>query len=86
MHEFINICPFNKKQRDEYIKQSVVAFKRLKDKITDFETFETPQEYIEALEQQESLRELAQVPSNLSLILAILPKIKAELNKNNQSS
>jgi hypothetical protein len=38
------------------------------------------------LEQQESLRELAQVPSNLSIVLTILPKIKTELNKNNQSS
>ncbi len=62
------------------------VFRRLNSKITDFETFETAQEYIEVLEQQESLKELAQLPSTLSLILAILPKIKTELNKNNQSS
>ncbi len=62
------------------------VFKRLKGKITDFEIFDTAKEYIEVLELQESLRELAQVPSTLSLILTILPKIKAELNKNNQSS
>jgi hypothetical protein len=47
------------------------------------ETFDTAQDYTEVLEQQQSLEELAQVPSTLSLILAILPKIKAELNKNN---
>jgi hypothetical protein len=64
----------------------VEVFKRLKGKITDFEIFDTAKEYIEVLELQESLRELAQVPSTLSLILTILPKIKAELNKNNQSS
>jgi hypothetical protein len=64
----------------------VVVFKRLKDKITDFETFDTVQEYIEVLEQQQSLKELAQVPSTLSLVLSILPKIKTELKKNNQSS
>ncbi len=64
----------------------MVAFKRLKGKITDFETFDSAQEYIEVLEQQQSLKELAQVPSTLSLILAILPKIKTELDKNNQSS
>ncbi len=86
LHEVINICPFNKSQRDQYINKSVVVFKRLKGKITDFETFDTAQEYIEVLEQQQSLKELAQVPSTLSLILAILPKIKTELNKNNQSS
>jgi hypothetical protein len=84
VHEVINICPFNKKQRDEYISQSVAVFKRLKGKITDFETFDTAQEYIEVLEQQQSLKELAQVPSTLSLVLTILPKIKNELNKNNQ--
>jgi hypothetical protein len=50
-HEVINICPFNKKQRYEYIKKSVAVFKRLKGKITDFETFDTVQEYIEVLEQ-----------------------------------
>jgi hypothetical protein len=44
------------------------------------------QEYIEVLEQQQSLKELAQVPSTLSLILTILPNIKTELNKNNQLS
>jgi hypothetical protein len=64
----------------------VAVFKRLKDKITDFETFDTVQEYIEVLEQQQSLKELAQVPSTLSLILTILPNIKTELNKNNQLS
>jgi hypothetical protein len=64
----------------------VAVFKRLKDKITDFETFDTAQEYIEVLEQQQSLKELAQVPSTLSLVLSILPKIKTELKKNNQSS
>jgi hypothetical protein len=64
----------------------VAVLRRLKGKITDFETFDTAQEYIEVLEQQESLKELVQVPFTLSLILAILPKIKAELNKNNQSS
>ncbi len=86
-HEVINICPFNKsQQRDDYINKSVAVFRRLKDKITDFETFDTAQEYIEVLEQQHSLKELAQVPSTLSLILAILPKIKNELKKNNQSS
>jgi hypothetical protein len=57
----------------------VAVFKRLKDKITDFETFDTAQEYIEVLEQQESLKQLAQVPFTLSLILAILPKIKNEM-------
>ncbi len=62
------------------------VFKRLKGKITDFETFDTAQEYIEVLEQQQSLKQLAQVPFTLSLILAILPKIKTELDKNNQSS
>ncbi len=86
MHEVINVCPFNKSQRDQYINKSVAVFKRLKGKITDFETFDTAQEYIEVLEQQQSLKELAQVPSTLSLILAIIPKIKTELNKNNQSS
>ncbi len=64
----------------------MAVFKRLKDKITDFETFDTVQEYIEVLEQQQSLKELAQVPSTLSLILTILPNIKTELNKNNQLS
>ncbi len=64
----------------------MAVFKRLKGKITDFETFDTAQEYIEVLEQQQSLKQLAQVPFTLSLILAILPKIKTELNKNNQSS
>jgi hypothetical protein len=34
----------------------VEVFKRLKGKITDFETFDTVQEYIEVLEQQESLK------------------------------
>jgi hypothetical protein len=86
MHEVISVCPFNKQQRDEYINQSVAVFKRLKGKITDFETFDTAQEYIEVLEQQQSLKELAQVPFTLSLILAILPKIKTELNKNKLSS
>jgi hypothetical protein len=85
VHEVINICPFNKSQRDQYINKSLVAFKRLKGKITDFETFETAQEYIEVLDQQESLKELAQVPSTLSLVLTILPNIKTELKKNNQS-
>jgi hypothetical protein len=60
----------------------VAVSKRLKKKITDFETFNTAQQYIEVLEQQESLKELAHVPFTLSLILAILPKIKTELNKN----
>jgi hypothetical protein len=55
VHEVINICPFNKSQRDQYINQSVAVFKRLKGKITDFETFDTAQEYIEVLEQLESL-------------------------------
>ncbi len=85
MHEVINICPFNKSQRDEYIKNSVEVFNRLKDKITDFETFDTAQEYIEVLEQQESLKQLAQVPFTLLVVLTTLPKIKAELKKNNQS-
>ncbi len=62
----------------------MAVFKRLKGKITDFETFETAQEYIEVLEQQQSLKKLAQVPFTLSLILAILPKIKIELKENNQ--
>jgi hypothetical protein len=56
VHEVINICPLKKYQRDEYINKSVAVFKRLKGKITDFETFETAQEYIEVLEQQESLQ------------------------------
>ncbi len=64
----------------------MAVFKRLKGKLTDFETFDTAQEYIEVLEQHQSLKELAQVPSTLSFILTILPQIKAELNKNNQSS
>jgi hypothetical protein len=55
-HEVINICPSNKSQRDEYIKNSVEVFKRLKDKIIDFEIFDTAQEYIEVMEQQESLK------------------------------
>jgi hypothetical protein len=63
----------------------VAVFKRLKGKITDFENFDTAQEYIEVLEQQESLKQLAQVPSTLSLVLTILPKIKTELKKYNQS-
>jgi hypothetical protein len=33
----------------------VAFFKRIKGKITDFETFDTAQEYIEVLEQQQSL-------------------------------
>ncbi len=61
----------------------MAVFKRLKGKITDFEIFDTAQEYIEVLEQQDNLKKLAQVPSTLSLILAILPKIKTELKKNN---
>jgi hypothetical protein len=65
VHEVINIFPFNKLQRDQYINRSVAVFKRLKGKITDFETFDTAKEYIEVLEQQQSLKELAQVPSNL---------------------
>ncbi len=77
VHEVINICPFNKKQRDEYINNSVAVFARLKGKITDFETFDTAQDYIEVLEQQQSLKQLAQVPFTLSLILTILPKIKS---------
>jgi hypothetical protein len=60
--------------------------KRLKSKIIDFEIFDTVQEYIEVLEQQQNLKELAQVSFTLSLILAILPKIKTELKKNNQLS
>ncbi len=64
----------------------MIVFKRLKGKITDFETFYTAQEYIEVLEQQQSLKELAQSPSTLSLILAILPKIKTEINKKNNHS
>ncbi len=59
----------------------MAVFKRLKSKITDFDTFDTAREYIELLEQQQSLKELAQVPFTLSLILAILPKIKTELKK-----
>jgi hypothetical protein len=38
------------------------------------------------LEQQEILKELAQVPFTLSQILSILPKIKTELTKNSQLS
>ncbi len=79
VHEVINVCPFNKSQRDEYINKSVAVFKRLKGKITDFETFDTAQEYIEVLEQQQSLKELAQVPFTLSMVLAILPMIKNEM-------
>jgi hypothetical protein len=86
VHEVIKICPFNKSQRDQYINKSVAFFKILKDKITDFETFDTAQEYIEVLEQQQSLKELAQVPSTLSLVLSILPKIKNELKNNNNQS
>jgi hypothetical protein len=37
----------------------VAVFKRLKGKITEFKTFDTAQEYIEVLEQQQSLKELA---------------------------
>jgi hypothetical protein len=55
VHEVINICPFNKSQRDQYINKSVEVLKILKGKITDFETFGTAQEYIEVLELQESL-------------------------------
>ncbi len=43
------------------------------------------QEYIEVLEQQQSLKELAQVPFTLSLVLTILPKIITEIKKNNKS-
>jgi hypothetical protein len=50
VHEVINICPFNKQQRNEYINKLVAVFKRLKGKITDFEIFDTAQEYIEVLE------------------------------------
>jgi hypothetical protein len=57
----------------------VAVFKRLKCKITDFETLDTAQEYIEVLEQQQSLKQLTYVPSTLSLVLAILPKIKNEM-------
>ncbi len=64
----------------------MAVFKRLKGKINDFETFDTVKEYIKVLGQQQSLKELAQVPFTLSLVLAILPKIKNELKKNNQSS
>jgi hypothetical protein len=84
VHEAINICSFNKSQRDQYINNSVAVFRRLKGKITDFETFDTAQEYIEVLEQQHSLKQLAQVPSTLSLVLTIIPKIKTELKKNIQ--
>jgi hypothetical protein len=56
VHDVINICPFNKQQRDEYINNTLAVFRRVKDKITDFETFDTAQEYIEVLEQQESLK------------------------------
>jgi hypothetical protein len=63
----------------------VAVFQRLKGKIIDFETFETAKEYIKVLEKQQNLKELAQVPSTLSLVLTILPKIKTELNKNNKS-
>ncbi len=56
VHQVINIYPFNKSQRDQYINKSVAVLKRLKGKITDFETFETAQEYIEVLEQQQSLK------------------------------
>ncbi len=52
------------------------VFSKLKDKITDFETFDSAEEYIEVLEQQQSLKELAQEPFTLSIILAILPKLK----------
>jgi hypothetical protein len=45
-HEAINICSFNRKQRDEYINNSLAVFKRLEGKITDFKTFDTAQEYI----------------------------------------
>jgi hypothetical protein len=54
----------------------VEVFSKLKDKITDFETFDSAEEYIEVLEQQQSLKELAQEPFTLSIILAILPKLK----------
>jgi hypothetical protein len=49
-NEVINICPFNTEQRDLYISNSVAVFARLKDKIKDFDTFDTPQQYIEVLE------------------------------------
>jgi hypothetical protein len=55
----------------------VVAFKRLKGKIIEFETFDTAQDYIEVLEQQQSLQQLAQVPFTILLILTILLKIKS---------
>jgi hypothetical protein len=61
----------------------VAVFNRLKGKITDFETFDTAQEYIEVLEQKQSLKKLAQEPFTLSLILFILPKINIELKENN---
>jgi hypothetical protein len=50
VHEIINICPFNKSQRDEYINNAVAFFKTLKGKIAGLETFDTAQEYIEVLE------------------------------------
>ncbi len=36
VHEVINICSFNKSQRDEHINKSLAVFKKLKGKITDF--------------------------------------------------
>lgn len=80
-HEVISICPFNNHQRDLYIQNSVAAFKKLEGKLQVIDTFETAQQYIEVLEQQQSLKHLAQVPFTLSLILTILPKIKKELSK-----
>ncbi len=62
----------------------MAVFNRLKGKISNFETFDTAQEYIQVLEQQQSLKELAQVPFTLSLVLIILPEIKAELKKNHE--
>jgi hypothetical protein len=58
------------------VGNSVTVFKNLKNKITEFETFETAEEYLDFLDKQPGLKQLAQVPFTLSLLLTILPQLK----------
>jgi hypothetical protein len=51
-HEEINICPFDRNQRDLYVSNSLAVFAKMKDKMKDFDTFDTAKEYIELLEKE----------------------------------
>ena len=82
-HETIYICPFDKDQQHQYISNSVEIFKRLKQKLPDFKTFDTAEQYSEVLNKISSLNELAKVPFTLSLILAILPELSVDGNNIN---